>query len=173
MRIILYLLSIVAANLVTASLAPLHILGFIVPVGTFLIGASFVLRDFTQMKYGRKAAYIAIGVALVLSAVTSLALKDTMMVVIASALSFIVSETINTEVFTAMYQKSYAKRIIISGVIGGLLDSGIFVLVGLSPLFGSNMLPWAFVANAIIGQFIFKALMQFLGAAAVKVLRRG
>lgn len=42
MRILFYLLSIVIANVVTAAFAPLHFGMFIVPMGTFLIGATFI-----------------------------------------------------------------------------------------------------------------------------------
>ncbi len=46
MRIFLYLFSIVIANVVTAAFAPFHFGMFIVPMGTFLIGATFIFRDF-------------------------------------------------------------------------------------------------------------------------------
>ena len=54
MRILFYLLSIVIANVVTAAFAPLHFGMFIVPMGTLLIGATFIFRDLVQNKYGRK-----------------------------------------------------------------------------------------------------------------------
>lgn len=53
MRILFYLLSIVTANVVTAALAPLQFGIFIVPMGTLLVGATFILRDLVQHKYGR------------------------------------------------------------------------------------------------------------------------
>lgn len=54
MRILFYLLSIVIANVVTMTFAPLHFGMFIVPMGTLLIGATFIFRDLVQNKYGRK-----------------------------------------------------------------------------------------------------------------------
>lgn len=54
MRIVFYLLSIVVANVVTARFAPLEFGMFIVPMGTFFVGATFIFRDLVQNKYGRK-----------------------------------------------------------------------------------------------------------------------
>jgi queuosine precursor transporter len=69
MRIVLYLVSIILANVITAAFAPLKFWGFIVPMGTLLIGATFIFRDLVQNKYGRKKTYLLIGIALLLSAV--------------------------------------------------------------------------------------------------------
>lgn len=44
MRILFYLISIVTANVVTAAFAPLQLGMFIVPMGTLLIGATFIFR---------------------------------------------------------------------------------------------------------------------------------
>jgi uncharacterized PurR-regulated membrane protein YhhQ (DUF165 family) len=45
------------------------------------------------------------------------------------------------------------------GVVSSLLDSVIFIVLGLSPLF-SGFIPWSAVPNAILGQFTVKSLMQ-------------
>lgn len=161
-RIILYLLSIVTANVVTAALEPLHFGLFIVPMGTLLIGATFILRDLVQNKYGRKKTYVFILVALVLSAAVSLVLGDTLLIVTASALSFAIAETTDTEVYSRL-KLPMAWRVFYSGIVGGFLDSVIFVVVGLSPM-GTNFLPWEAVPSAIIGQIIVKTLIQMVGA---------
>ena len=54
MRIFLYLCAIVLANVITANFAPLQFGVFIIPYGSFLIGATFILRDLVQNKYGKK-----------------------------------------------------------------------------------------------------------------------
>lgn len=53
-RILFYLVSIVTANVVTARFAPLELGMFIIPMGSFLIGATFIFRDLVQNKFGRK-----------------------------------------------------------------------------------------------------------------------
>ena len=160
--VIFYIVSIVFANVITAATHPFKVLFFIIPWGSWFIGATFVLRDMVQRERGRLFTYKVIGVALVLSALFSKALGDSLMITVASCLAFAVSETIDTELFTRL-RCTFAKRIWWSGVAGGLFDSGIFVIIGLSPL-GANFVPWAFVPSAVLGQYLVKVIMQGIGA---------
>lgn len=162
MRIFLYLISIVTANVITAALAPLQFGMFIVPMGTLLIGATFIFRDLVQNKYGRVKTYMFIGLALILSAVVSSILGDTLLIVFASALSFAVAETTDTEIYTRL-KLPMSWRVFYSGLVGGLLDSVIFVIIGLSPI-GADFLPWEAVPAAILGQVIVKTVIQGIGA---------
>ena len=161
-RIFFYLVSIVTANVVTARFAPLEFGMFIVPMGSFLIGATFIFRDLVQNKFGRKRTYGFILLALVLSAGVSYSLGDTLIIVAASALSFLIAETSDTEIYTRL-KLPMAWRVFYSGIVGGLLDSVVFVIVGLSPL-GAGYVPWSAVPAAIIGQVIVKTIMQMIGA---------
>jgi queuosine precursor transporter len=162
MRIFLYLISIVTANVITAAFAPLQLGMFIVPMGTLLIGATFIFRDLVQNKYGRAKTYMFIGAALILSAIVSFILGDTLTIVLASALSFAVAETTDTEIYTQL-KLPMNWRVFYSGLVGGLLDSIIFVIIGLSPI-GANFLPWEAVPAAIVGQVIVKTMIQAVGA---------
>lgn len=105
-----------------------------------------------------------------LSVVMALLLSDGMPIVIASAAAFIVSETTDTEIYTRM-KACMAWRVWWSGVFGGILDSSVFVVLGLSPL-GMNFIPWQVIPMAIIGQAIFKVLMQGMGAISIAVWER-
>lgn len=162
MRILFYLISIVTANVVTAAFAPLQFGMFIVPMGTLLIGATFIFRDLVQNKYGRAKTYLFIFVALAFSAIASFMLGDTLLIVLASAISFVIAETADTEIYTRL-KLPMAWRVFYSGIVGGFLDSVIFVIIGLSPL-GANFLPWEAVPAAIVGQIIVKTLIQMIGA---------
>lgn len=165
-RVLLYLVSIVTANVVTARFAPFEFGSFIVPMGSFLIGATFIFRDLVQNKYGRKKTYGFIFAALVLSAIASYSLGDTLIIVAASALSFLIAETTDTEIYTRL-KLPMAWRVFYSGIVGGFLDSVVFVIVGLSPI-GAGFIPWAAVPAAIIGQIIVKTVMQMFGAIVLK-----
>lgn len=162
MRIVFYLLSIVIANVVTARFAPLELGVFIVPMGTLFVGATFIFRDLVQNKYGRAKTYLFIFIALFLSAGVSFSLGDTLMIVAASALSFLIAETADTEIYTRL-KLPMAWRVFYSGIVGGLFDSVVFVIVGLSPL-GAGFLPWEAVPAAIVGQVIVKTIIQMIGA---------
>lgn len=169
MIIFFYLAAIVIANVITAALMPLKIGTFLIPYGTWFIGATLVLRDVLQYKYGRKRAYQAIIGALILSAITSKLLGDTLAITAASAVSFFISEAIDTEIYTK-FKYAFVKRVLASGIVSSLIDSVVFIVIGLSPLI-SGILPWELVPNAVSGQFIVKGLMQFLGIAVLFILR--
>jgi uncharacterized PurR-regulated membrane protein YhhQ (DUF165 family) len=165
--LICYLLAIVSANVLTASTIPFHIGPFIIPAGTFIIGLTFILRDFVQNYLGRKKTYYIIFIAMSVSAVTSYATGDTLWIVFASILTFLVSETTDTEIYTRL-KLPFTWRVAYSGIVGGLLDSIIFVVIGLSPL-GANFLPWNAVFYAIVGQIIVKTVMQLLAASIIRI----
>jgi queuosine precursor transporter len=169
MRLFLYLASIVLANVVTAKFAPLALGIFLVPMGTFLIGGTFIFRDLVQNKYGRKKTYMFITGALILSAFASFSLGDTLLIVVASALSFAIAETTDTEIYTRL-KLPLGLRVFYSGLVGGLLDSVIFVLIGLSPM-GAGFIPWEAVPAAIMGQVIVKTIIQAIGALIVSQLK--
>lgn len=165
MRILFYVLAIVIANVVTASFATIAALGFIVPWGTLFIGFTFIMRDLVQNKYGRANTYKVIGVALLLSAISSYLLGDTLLIVLGSAIAFLLSESTDTEIYTRLKLPMHWK-VFYSGIVGGLLDSVVFVVVGLSPL-GAGFLPWSAVPMAILGQVIVKTILQGVGGLII------
>ncbi|MFC4597626.1 VUT family protein [Cohnella hongkongensis] len=168
--IALYLLAIVAANVVTAANAPIRIGYLIIPAGSFLIGATFIFRDLVQNAIGRRNTYIVIATAMAASALSSFLLDDTLWIVGASALTFLFSETADTEIYTRL-RLPMSLRVLYSGMVGGAVDSVVFVVVGLSPL-GAGFLPWSLVGYAIAGQIAVKAGMQLVGAVTIQLLPR-
>jgi uncharacterized PurR-regulated membrane protein YhhQ (DUF165 family) len=158
--IFLYVLSIVLANVLTAKFNPLNLFIFFIPIGTFFIGLTFLLRDFLQNEIGKNKTYFMILVGLFFSAITSFLLGDPLNIFFASLLTFLISESIDTEIFSRL-KKSLNKRILISGFFSSFFDSLIFVIIGLSPI-GVNFLQWNEIYLAILGQFFIKFIIQFL-----------
>lgn len=171
MSIVFYISAILIANFLSATFAPLQIGPFLISPGTFTIAASFILRDLVQNRYGRGKTYGFIVMALVLSAVTAKSLGDPLAIVIASACAFAVSESTDTEIYSRL-KLPMAWRVWWSGLAGGILDSGVFVILGLSPL-GMGFIPWQFIPMAIIGQALFKIAMQGIGAIIIAIYMRG
>ncbi|SUJ11279.1 Uncharacterized ACR, YhhQ family COG1738 [Sporosarcina pasteurii] len=165
-RISIYLLSIVLANVITARFAPLDLGLFIIPYGTLFIGLTLVMRDMVQNRFGRFNTYLLIVFALILSAISSYLLGDALWVVFASTLSFIVSETADTEIYTR-FKLPFVRRVFYSGVVAGFLDSALFVIIGIGPL-GLNFVPWELVPYAILGQWVAKVLMQLIVAGGIR-----
>lgn len=165
-RIIIYLLSIILANGITARFAPLELGPLIIPYGTLLIGLTLVMRDMVQNRFGRLRTYLLIGLALILSALSSYLLGDPLWVVFASTLSFIISETADTEIYTR-FKFPFVKRVMYSGIVAGFLDSAVFVIIGIGPL-GLEFVPWGLVPYAILGQWVAKVVMQLVVAGGIR-----
>jgi uncharacterized PurR-regulated membrane protein YhhQ (DUF165 family) len=170
--IFLYLAIIVTSNVITAMYSPFSLLDgiLLIPAGSIFIGATFFLRDLVQIRQGKRTTYIVILGATALSAVISLILGDTAHIAIASAIAFLGSESTDTEIFSKM-KKSLAWRVGLSGVVGGIVDSLVFVMLGLSP-FGAAMLTWSQVPYAIFGQTLAKVVMQPIGVIGCILLRK-
>lgn len=168
LMLVLYLTIITAANVVTAMFAPITLFNgvLIIPAGSLFVGVTFVLRDLVQMEYGKRDTYLVILVASGMSAVLSAIAGDTVLVATASVIAFLVSESLDTELFTRI-KKSFLVRVVLSGTIGGTVDSALFVILGISPL-GAGMLTWEQVPFAIMGQTLAKMLMQPMGAFIFK-----
>lgn len=158
---------IALSNILTAKFNPFVLCDglLIIPVGSLIAGATFVMRDIVQLKNGKGKTYTTILTAVVLSGIISVSVGDTAYIALASAVAFLVSEAIDTEVYSRI-QKSFAYRVLLSGIIGGLIDSSLFVIVGLSPI-GAGMLSWNQVPLAIIGQVITKSFVQLLVACVI------
>ena len=159
-RPIFYILAIIIANFITAYFAPLVLGVFIIPWGTVFVGLTFVFRDLVQLQYGRRKTYYIIALALSISVLMSIFYGDMLPITLASALSFILSEVVDTEIFTRFKARFY-NRIMMSGIFGGIVDSLVFIIIGLSPLF-TGILTWEQVPYAMLGQFTFKTLSQLI-----------
>lgn len=165
-RIAIYLLSIVLANVITARFAPMELGLFIIPYGTLFIGLTLVMRDMVQNRFGRLNTYLLIVGALILSAISSFLLGDQLWVVFASAISFVISETADTEIYTR-FKLPFVRRVFYSGVVAGFLDSALFVIIGIGPL-GLKFVSWEFVPYAILGQWVAKVVMQLVVAGGIR-----
>lgn len=170
--ILLYLTIIVASNVITAMFPPFALFNglLLIPAGSVFVGATFILRDFVQVRYGKRITYVAIATATILSATISWAVGDTAFIAAASVFAFLVSESIDTEIFSRT-KKSFAWRVALSGIVGGITDSVIFVILGLSPI-GAAMLTWDQIPYAIFGQAITKAVVQPIGVVAYTLFKK-
>lgn len=170
--IFLYLVIIVLSNVVTAMFHPFSLFNglLLIPAGSVFVGATFLLRDFVQLRYGKRITYAAIVVATILSATISWIVDDTVFIAVASVIAFLVSESIDTEIFSRA-KRTLWWRIAMSGIIGGIADSVIFVVLGLSPI-GAAMLTWSMVPYAVLGQTITKAVVQPIGVLCYMILKK-
>src|SRR5699024_9201159 len=129
-RITIYILSIVLANVVTAKFEPLNLGLFIIPYVTLFIGVTLVMRDMVQNWYGRKETYVLSVLALRSCALISYSLVGELQVVLGSTLRIGISETTDREIYTR-HKLPFVRRVMTSAIVSGLLDPSVFVLLGI------------------------------------------
>lgn len=97
--------------------------GFAAPSGVLLIGVALFMRDFVQEQTTRKTVLGAIVVGMVLSYVVNPGIA------FASATAFVVGELADFAVYTPVKRRSLPAAVVLSGVIGGVTDSFLFLWI--------------------------------------------
>ncbi|HEX6924000.1 MAG TPA: VUT family protein [Longimicrobiaceae bacterium] len=159
LALIIYCASIVAANWLirhvgTAVLPDgTHLLpvgfGLMAPSGSFAAGVTFVARDVVQRAAGRRWAIVAILGGTVLSVLVSPRLA------VASGSAFLFSELVDFAVYTPLQERRFVLAVVLSGIVGSVVDSVIFLSLAGIPL-----------AAALPGLLLAKFWVQ-LGAGPV------
>lgn len=137
-----YLFTIIGANwaIATFGLVPMGF-GLIAPAGVFFAGLALGLRDAVQERHGRRIVVSLI----VLGALLSGGISPEK-IAIASGLAFLVSEFIDYAVYTPLRKRGWEIAVLISGIVGAVVDSVIFL--GLA--FGD---PFTFLPGQLLGKF--------------------
>ncbi len=126
--------------------------GIMAPSGVLLAGFALVLRDALQNLLGKGWTIVAIAIGALLSAWLAPA-----GIVLGSSLAFLFSELADLAVYTPLRERHLTAAIIISGLVGSLVDSVIF----LSLAFGSLEYVW--------GQVLGKFWMSLLGGMVISL----
>lgn len=152
-----YITSIVLANTMTNAygLVPIG-LGLMVTAGTLAAGAALLLRDGVQRTSARWSLFAAIGLGAALSTITS-----TPALALASGLAFLVSELVDTAVFTPLRHR-LPLAVLASSVIAAPVDTILFLHLAGFPL------TW----QAVAGQFLVKSGMALIAALLLSWRRR-
>lgn len=95
--------------------------GYSAPSGVLLIGLALAARDAVQRMAGKRLALCAIAVGVLLSWLVNPALAW------ASAAAFAVGELADFAVYSPLQKRALPLAVALSGVIGGVLDSLIFL----------------------------------------------
>ncbi len=113
--------------------------GLTAPSGVLAIGAALVLRDLVQRRLGLLWSAIAVAFGSVLSA-----LFAPPALAVASTVAFIVSETIDLAVFTPLQRKGLLLAAFVSGIVGLVIDSVVFLVLAFGTL--------DFLAGQVVGK---------------------
>ncbi len=125
--VMLYVLSVLLANLTLDWFVPLPLFGLL-SIGTVFFAAVFTLRDRIH-RYGLNWVYGAIALALLVNLVAAWYLETPSRFIIASFLSILASELTDTAVFHRLRAHSWARRVLTSNAISVPLDSILFTLI--------------------------------------------
>jgi len=147
---------IVAANIVTSSLGIIPVgLGLTATAGTYLAGATFVLRDSLQDHAGKRWVLGVVGAA----AVVSFLVSDPF-VALASATALLLAELADLAVYTPLRRRGYIRAAVASNVVGAVVDTVVFLGVAGFP-----------IASALPGQMVGKLAVTAAAVALVAAYR--
>ena len=125
--------------------------GYEAPSGVLAIGFALFARDYVQQRLGKSFALGAIVVGVILSVFVNRNLA------LASGLAFAFGELSDFAVYTPIRKRSIFLAVLLSGFVGGIIDSLIFLQIA----FGS--------IDYWQGQVIGKTLMALAGGVAMKL----
>jgi len=128
--------------------------GLMAPSGSYAAGVTFVARDVVQRALGRRAAVAAIAVGTVLSVLVDPRLA------LASGSAFFFSELVDLGVYTPLQRRSFVLAVVLSGMVGSVVDSLLFLGIAGIPL-----------AAALPGLLLAKLWVQLLAAPVAAWLR--
>lgn len=154
-------LVLLANWLASAYIVHVPLTPYMAPAGVFAIGGILVLRDWLQQLHGLwKTMPLVYAAGLISWAAGDLAGWTSLQkIAIASVIAFTVSETVEALVFTPLRKRSLALGVGLSGTVGLVLDSWLFLTLA----FGSLAFFW--------GQFFGKFEMVALGVVLTTARR--
>jgi len=186
----LYVAAQLIANILSTKIVALPIIHLAVDGGTIIYPLTFTLRDLVHKTWGKKSSRQIIIIAATLNALMfalfwligkmtpdpswqlQTAYEQILLpvgrIVLASIIAQIISELIDTEIFSFVYKKTGdLTAVLFSNLAGLLVDSLIFTLIA----FLGN-LPIITVAQIIFSNILIKLIISFLSAPAIKLFPR-
>ncbi len=186
----LYVSFQIFANVLSTKVALLPILNLAVDGGTIIYPFTFTLRDFVHKTWGKARSRQVIFIAAFLNLIMfglfwligkmlpdpSWELQEAYekillpvgRIVIASIIAQIVSELVDTEIFSYIYKKiGDVSAVLFSNFAGLLIDSVLFGLIAF--LFA---LPFGIVLQIIISNIIIKLIISAISVPATKLVPR-
>jgi len=186
----LYVAAQIFANILSTKITILPIINLAVDGGTIIYPLTFTLRDFVHKSWGKDNARQVVIIAASLNALMFILfwlvgkmpadpawqfqkayeaiLLPVGRIIMASIAAQVISELIDTEIFSIIYKKiGDLPAVFFSNLISLIFDSIIF---GLAAFLGS--LPFATVLQIIIANILVKFIISALSAPAIKLVPR-
>lgn len=158
-----YIAAIFAANFLTSRFGQVHLPGTALEVtaGTYAAGAALLLRDVVQEVCRARWVWVGIAAGALLTAVTSPSLA------FASTAAFVVAEVLDMAVYTPLRKHGWARAALVSGCVGALVDTIVFLH------FAGFPLTWSAVGGQLVGKVVWATALPLAAFVAVRQVRRG
>jgi len=186
----LYIASQIFANILSTKIAVLPIINLAVDGGTVIYPLTFTLRDLVHKTWGKAVArqviFMAAGLNILMfflfwtvgkmtpapgwqgQTAYEQILLPVGRIVLASVISQVISELIDTEIFSVIYKKVNDLTAVFLSNLGGLLvDSICFTLIAFL-----GQLPLATVGQIMLANILIKLILSFLSAPTIKLVPR-
>ncbi len=186
----LYVSFQVIANVLSTKIALLPFLNWPIDGGTIIYPLTFTLRDFVHKTLGKKISRRIVVLAGAVNLLAFLlfwvigkipsdpswayqeAYQNILMpvgrIVAASIAAQIISELVDTEIFSLVYRRmSDISAVIFSNGVALVVDSLIFSLIAFA-----GSLPWLVVGQIVITNILVKLAMSLLSSPAIKLVPR-
>lgn len=148
--------TVLLANYVTDHFGLIPVgFGLMATAGTYLAGATFVLRDALQDTVGKRRTLAVIAMAAVLSFLVA-----NPAIAVASAVAFLLAELADLAIYTPLRRRGYIRAAIASNIVGALVDTVVFLGIAGFP-----------IQDAIAGQMVGKLAVTAFAVALVAVVR--
>ncbi|MGH3863125.1 VUT family protein, partial [Actinokineospora sp.] len=139
-----YLGTAVGANVVTSAfgLVPAGF-GWTVTAGTYCAGLALAFRDAVQDAAGTRRVVVLVVLGCLVSALVA-----EPGIAVASAVAFLLAEALDMAVYTPLRRRGRRRAVALSGLVGAVVDSIVFLLISGFPL----------TAGSVAGQVLVKAV---------------
>jgi uncharacterized PurR-regulated membrane protein YhhQ (DUF165 family) len=125
--------------------------GLMAPSGVLFIGLALVLRDWLQELTNWKWSFVAVLLGGLLSLVTS-----NPYIAVASAVAFVVAETLDLTVYTPLRKKGRDIAVLASGIVGSVADSVLFVLIAFGSIeFAAGTILAKMYASIVVATYLY------------------
>jgi queuosine precursor transporter len=152
-----YVACIVLANVLTNEFGMVPVwFGLLATAGTYSAGLALLARDVAQDVAGRLAVVAAIVVGAGLSAWLS-----TPKLALASGVAFLVAESLDMAVYTPLREKGWARAVLASNIVGGVVDTFVFLWLADFPITSLS------VGGQLAGKLLWATLIPVLIVSAV------
>jgi len=178
----------IIANILSSKITSLPFVSLAIDGGTIIYPLTFTLRDFVHKTVGKKESRIVIVLAAAINLIMvglfwiigkmpsdpswnfqeayDAILLPVWRITIGSIIAQIISELIDTEIFSIFYKRfGDMKSVILSNTIALVFDSTIFSLIAFS---GTS--PWPIVFQIITANIIVKFFVSLLSSPFIKLI---